>query len=69
MPEDVRDELAARAAGEGKSLQEFMLALAVQTAAKPSMESLMARVRARKAVSGVELDTDELLEHLDADRQ
>jgi plasmid stability protein len=69
VPDDVRDELAARASAQGKSLQEYMLGLVTDTTSKPSIETLLERLRARKAVSGVELDTDELLGHLDADRR
>ena len=60
--------MAARAAGEGRSLQEYMLALVSDTAAKPSMTTLIEDIRAGKRIAGVEVDTAELLAHRDADR-
>jgi plasmid stability protein len=68
VPDDVRNELASRAAAEGRSLQEFMLALLSETASKPAMATLLERVRANKREAGITLSTGEILAHRDADR-
>lgn len=48
VPDEVRDELAARAARSGRSLQEFLSAEFVRIASTPSAAE--AAVRARLAV-------------------
>lgn len=68
VPDEVRNELAARAAADGRSLQEFMLALVSDTAAKPSTKLLLEQIRASKQVGGITLDAEEILAHRDADR-
>lgn len=49
VPDEVRDELAARAARSGRSLQEFLSAEFVRIASTPSAAE--AAVRARLAAS------------------
>ncbi|RCL87813.1 MAG: hypothetical protein DBW62_05845 [Microbacterium sp.] len=49
VPDEVRDELAARAARSGRSLQEFLSAEFVRIASTPSAAD--AAVRARLAAS------------------
>ena len=68
VPDETGDELAARAAVTGRSLQEYLRARLVDLARTPDAEVLVARVRARKAATGSELAADAVLAHRDADR-
>ena len=69
IPDDVRNELAARAARKGRSLQEFLRGMLIQTAATPAVDDVIARARAQAVASGVHLDAAAILEAKDADRQ
>lgn len=69
VPAEVRDELAARAARAGQSLQEYIRALLVETAAKPSVDDVIARARARVAATGSRVDADAILSARDTDRR
>jgi antitoxin FitA len=69
VPEEVRNELAARAARTGRSLQEFMLDDIVRLASKPSVVDLVADVRERKRRSGRRVGRDAILADRDADRR
>ncbi len=69
VPEQVRDELAARAARAGMSLQEYLRGLLVESAARPSVGDLIARARARVDATGVRLDAESILAARDADRR
>lgn len=69
VPPAVRNELASRAALEGKSLQKYLLALLERTVARPSMEVLMERIRKRKKASGVRVSVEDILAARDADRR
>lgn len=48
VPEAVRDELAVRAAREGKSMQEYLRNAMESLASKPSSEQWVAMVRESK---------------------
>jgi len=69
VPEDVRNELAARAARSGRSLQEYMLEELVKLAAKPAVADLVEEIRVRKRRVGRHLSRDEVLSDRDADRR
>ena len=69
VPESVRDELAARAARAGKSLQEYLRGVLVATADKPAVDDVIARARARVAATGVRVDTAATIRARDADRR
>jgi hypothetical protein len=69
VPDEVRDELAARAARSGRSLQEFLLYRLIDLASRPSAEDLIARARARAQATGTELDPGAILAARDADRR
>lgn len=69
VPAEARDELASRAARAGQSLQEYVRGLLVATAAKPSVDDVIARARARVAATGSRVDADAILEARDADRR
>jgi plasmid stability protein len=69
VPDDVRDELAARAARDGKSLQEFVRGMLVESASRPRVEDVIARARARVTATGVRVDAESILAARDADRR
>ena len=69
VPDGVRDELAARAARGGQSLQEYLRTLLVNVAEKPTVGEVLARARARVAATGVRLDPAVTVAAKDADRK
>jgi antitoxin FitA len=69
VPEKVRDELAARAALQGKSMQEFLRAELERLAARPSIESWLQQVRKRKRAAQTRLSSKQILENRTADRR
>ena len=69
VPDAVRDELAGRAARAGKSLQEYLRAMFVDSAARPPVEDVIARARLRVSVTGVLVDAESILNARDADRR
>lgn len=69
LPDDVRDELAARAARAGKSLQEYLRGLLVEVAHKPTVEEVLARARTRVTTTGARIDVATTLAARDADRR
>lgn len=69
VPDDARDELAARAARSGRSLQEYLRLALLDLARRPEPEDLLDRVRRRKAALGATLTAQEILDHRDADRR
>ena len=69
VPDETRDELAARAALTGRSLQEYLRARLVELARQPDAETLVERIRARKAATGSSLSAERILAHRDADRR
>jgi plasmid stability protein len=68
VPDATRDELAARAARSGRSLQEYLRAELVALAAQPDPEELMERIRERVRRTGTVLPAETILRHRDADR-
>jgi len=62
VPEKVRDELAARAALQGKSMQEYLRAELERLAGKPSVDVWLERVRKRKRASQSRVSTRKILE-------
>jgi plasmid stability protein len=69
VPDGVRDELAARAARAGQSLQEYVRAMLVDAASRPSVADVIARARTRVDATGVQLDAASILAARDADRR
>jgi antitoxin FitA len=69
VPDDTRDELAARAALTGRSLQEYLRSRLVELARQPEAETLVERIRARKAATGSTLSSEQILSHRDEDRR
>jgi plasmid stability protein len=68
VPDETRDELAARAARAGQSLQEYLRTQLTALAAKPSADELWSRVRSRVRATGSRLGAAEILEARDGDR-
>jgi antitoxin FitA len=69
VPDETRDELAARAALVGRSLQEYLRSQLIELARRPDAEALLARVRDRKQRTGTRLSAATILAHRDADRR
>lgn len=69
VPQETRNELAARAARSGRSLQEYLRLQLVEIADRPDPEEWVSRVQARVQREGVELSLDEILDARDADRR
>jgi antitoxin FitA len=69
VPDETRNELAARAALAGRSLQEYLRAKLIELAGQPDAEALVARIRARKAAHPVSLPAEQILADRDADRR
>lgn len=69
VPDELRDELAARAARSGRSLQEFLLRQLTDIASRPSVDDVIARARARAQATGARLDPAQILADRDADRR
>jgi antitoxin FitA len=68
VPEETRDELAARARLTGRSLQEYLRSRLIELARQPDAETLVERMRARKAATGSALPPGEILAYRDVDR-
>jgi plasmid stability protein len=69
VPDKVRDELAARAARAGMSLQEYVRGMLVQSATRPTVEDVIARARSRVAATDARVDAESILAARDADRR
>jgi plasmid stability protein len=69
VPDETRDELAARAALVGRSLQEYVRSQLIELASRPDAEALLSRVRDRKRRTGSRLSAETILAHRDADRR
>ncbi|MBW3603654.1 MAG: hypothetical protein KY460_01890 [Actinobacteria bacterium] len=68
LPDDVRDELASRAARSGRSLQQYLRQHLTDLAARPDVDTLLDEIRRRKEASPAVLDVDDLLRWRDEDR-
>jgi plasmid stability protein len=69
VPEKVRDELAARAALQGKSMQEFLRAELERLAARPTVDAWLQQVRKRKRAAQTRISSEKILQARDADRR
>jgi len=69
VPNDTRAELAARAARSGRSLQEYLRGQMIELARRPDTNSLLERIRARKARTGSKLGAAKILKHRDHERR
>jgi len=68
VPDETRDELAARAALAGRSLQEHLRLLLIELARQPDVATVVERIRSRKAYTGSGLSSDQILAYLNSDR-
>jgi hypothetical protein len=68
MPEKVRDELVARAALQGKSMQEFLRSELERMAARPSVSAWLEQVRKRKRASATQVSSEKILRSREANR-
>lgn len=69
VPDEARDELAARAARSGRSLQEYLRRQIIELARKPDAQSLTAQIRDRKRRTNSRLSPERVLAHRNADRK
>jgi plasmid stability protein len=69
VPDDTRDELAARAALTGRSLQEYLRTHLIDIARRPDVDVLVSQIRMHKAATGSALSVEEILDLKDADRR
>lgn len=68
VPDNVRDELAARAARSGRSLQEYLKGQLTDLARRPLAVEVVADLR-RHAASRPPLDYEDLVDDVAADRR
>jgi plasmid stability protein len=68
VPEQVRDELASRAALQGKSMQEFLRGELERLASRPSLDAWMSALRDRKQATR-RVPASKILRARDADRK
>lgn len=69
IPSAVRDELASRAALEGKSMQEFLRIELERLARRPPITRWLGQVRDRKRAAGTRVAPETILAEKDADRR
>jgi plasmid stability protein len=69
VPDETRNVLAARAARNGQSLQEYLRGTLMQLADRPDIHELFDDVRARKDASGSAIGADTILDAVHGDRQ
>ena len=69
VPEEVRDELAARAARQGKSMQEFLRAELERLASRPTIDTWLEQVRNRKGATESRVSLRQILAQRDGDRR
>jgi hypothetical protein len=69
VSERVRDELAARAALQGKPMQEFLRAELERLAARPSIDAWLQQVSKRKHATQSRVSSKQILANRNADRR
>ena len=69
VAEEVRDELALRAAARGQSMQEFLRCELERIASRQSVDLWLRDVRRRKADGSVPVPRSAILRARDADRK
>lgn len=69
VPQEARNELAARAARSGRSLQEYLRGQLVEIAERPDRDVVLERMRARAEREGLRPSVEEILSARDADRR
>ncbi len=69
VPDEVVDELAARASSSGRSLQEYLRGHLVDVTSRPDITVWLDQVRMHREASGSRLTPEEILAARDADRR
>ena len=69
VPEEVRDELASRAALQHQSMQEYLRGELERIASRPSLETWLQAVRERKAAGDTRIPAKKIVYARDADRK
>ena len=69
VPEEVRDEIAARAARKRQSMQEFLRGELERIASRPSIDTWLDAVRECKAVYRTEVTSEDILRARDEGRR
>lgn len=69
VPDEARDELAARAARSGRSLQEYLRLQLIELTRRPEPEAVLAAIRERKRRTGTRLSAEAILADRDVDRR
>lgn len=69
VPEKVRDELASRAALQGRSMQEYLRLELERMASRPTIDGWLDRVRARKQATGGSVPPSAILRARNAERK
>ncbi len=69
VPEEVRDELAARAKLQRKSMQEYLRSELERLASRPSLDVWLANVRETKDAAGTRIIPSKILRARDSDRK
>lgn len=68
VPDDVVRELAARAAGSGRSLQEYLRGHLIDVVSRPDITVWLDRVHLHKEATGSHLSAQDILVARDSDR-
>ncbi|HEY7988898.1 MAG TPA: hypothetical protein VIE19_06745 [Lapillicoccus sp.] len=68
VPDEVVDELAARASSSGRSLQEYLRGHLVDVTSRPELSVWLEQVRVHREASGARLTAEEIIAARDADR-
>ncbi len=69
VPDRARDELAARAAASGRSLQEYLRSKLIELASRPDTEAVLARIRDRKERTRTRLTAAAIVGYRDAEHR
>jgi plasmid stability protein len=69
VPEKVRQELAARAAAQGRSMQEYLRMALERLASRPTADAWLKQVQRRKRASATKVTAEQILSSRDADRR
>ena len=69
VPDETHEELAARAAASGRSLQEYLRAELIRLASRPDIELWLAGLRAEKSKHPLSIASEEILRYRDSGRR
>ncbi len=69
VAEEVRDELAVRAAQRRQSMQEYLRGELERIASRPSVDTWLRDVRRRKGLSGARVGPSTIIQARDTDRR